>query len=205
MSSPDSTLSSTLDSHRPVPDELRTEQFALRPITAADAERDYAALMETREQLRLWEQSTWPADDFTVEANREDLVGLETRHREGRAFTYTVVDPDDTQALGCVYVFPITATFLTKARATPTGTLRWDDVDAVVYFWMRTSAMQMGLDGSLLAALRTWFREVGKTECTVFVTNEQFTQQLALIQSTELQLRFELVEPGKPGTYLVFG
>jgi len=196
---------SSLDSHRPVPDELRTEQFTLRPITAEDAERDYAALMETRELLRLWEQSTWPADDFTVEANRADLVGLETRHREGRAFTYTVVDPDDTEALGCVYVFPITANFLTKATVTPTGERRWADVDAVVYFWMRSTAMHAGLDAALLAALRNWFRELWKTERTVFVTNEQFTQQVELIQGTELQLEFELVEPDKPGTYLVFG
>jgi len=196
---------SSLDSHRPEPDELRTEQFVLRPITADDAERDYAALMETRELLRLWEQSTWPADDFTVEANREDLIGLETRHREGRAFTYTVVDPADTEALGCVYVFPITANFLAKATVTPTGERRWADVDAVVYFWMRSSAMQLGLDAALLAAVRSWFREVWKTERTVFVTNEQFTQQLGLLQSTDLQLEFELVEPDKPGRYLVFG
>jgi len=195
----------SLNSHRPVPDELRTAEFTLRPITAADAERDYAALMETREQLRLWEQSTWPADDFTVDANREDLVGLETRHREGRAFTYTVVDPADTEALGCVYVFPISAAFLTKATVTPTGDRHWDDVDAVVYFWMRTAAMQKGLDVSLLAALRTWFREVWTTESTVFVTNEQFTQQVGLIDETDLTLEFRLVEPGKPGTYLVYG
>jgi RimJ/RimL family protein N-acetyltransferase len=196
---------SNLDAHRPVPDELRTEQFTLRPITADDAERDHAALMETRQLLRLWEQSTWPADDFTVEANREDLAGLETRHREGRAFTYTVVDPADTEALGCVYVFPITANFLTKATVTPTGERRWADVDAVVYFWMRTSAMREGLDASLLDALRAWFREVWKTERTVFVTNEQFAQQVRLIEATDLELEFELVEPEKPGTYLVFG
>ena len=58
---------------------------------------------------------------------------------------------------------------------------------------------------ALLASLRNWFREVWKTERTVFVTTEQFTQQVALIQSTELHLEFELVEPDKPGTYLVFG
>jgi len=205
MSNPDSPPSSPLDSHRPVPDELHTEQFTLRPITAADAERDHAALMETRVQLHLWEQSTWPADDFTVEANREDLVDLEARHRGGRAFTYTVVDPADTEALGCVYVFPISADFLTKATVTPTGDRHWDDVDAVVYFWMRASATQQGLDASLLAALRTWFREVWKTERTVFVTNEQFTQQVGLLDETDLALEFELVEPDKPGRYLVYG
>jgi hypothetical protein len=196
---------SILESDRPVPTGLRTDEFVVRPITADDAERDYAALMETREHLRLWEQSTWPADDFTVEANREDLVGLERRHAEHRAFTYTVVDPDDTEALGCVYVFPTSATFLTKATVTPLDGDTWADVEAVVYFWARLSRMEQGMDGRLLAALRAWFRDEWKADPTVFVTNEQFTQQADLLRGTDLTLKFELVEPDKPGMYLVFG
>lgn len=99
------------DSTEPVLAELRTEEVFLRPIVANDAEVDYGAVMETREYLRLWQQSTWPEDDFTVEANRKDLVDLEQRHVEHRAFTYTVLDPDGTRSLGCVYVFPTSATF----------------------------------------------------------------------------------------------
>ncbi|HWU57775.1 MAG TPA: N-acetyltransferase, partial [Microbacteriaceae bacterium] len=87
------------DSNISVPAELRTDAFVLRPIVADDAELDFAALMETREYLRLWEQSSWPEDDFTVEANRADLVGLEERHAAHRAFTYTVLDPNGTQSL----------------------------------------------------------------------------------------------------------
>ena len=196
---------SILESDEPVPTGLRTDEFVLRPITADDAERAYAALMETRDDLRLWEQSTWPADDFTVEANRDDLVGLERRHAEHRAFTYTVVDPDDTQALGCVYVFPTSAAFLTKATVTPVGDDAWADVDAVVYFWARRSRMEQGMDERLLASLRPWFRDEWKTDATVYVTNQQFTQQAELLRGTDLRLKFELVEPGKPGTYLVFG
>jgi hypothetical protein len=196
---------SILESDEPVPVGLRTDEFVLRPITADDAERDYAALMETREQLRLWEQSSWPADDFTVDDNRQDLFGLEQRHAEHRAFTYTVVDPDDTEALGCVYVFPRSATFLTRATVTPVADARWADVDAVVYFWARRSRMDAGMDERLLTALRAWFRDEWKTEHTVFVTNEQFTQQAGLIARSGLTLQFHLVEPGKPGTYWVFG
>jgi len=196
---------SILESDQPVPAVLRTDEFVLRPITAGDAERDYAAVVESRDYLRLWEQSTWPADDFTVEENRDDLVGLEQRHAEHRAFTYTVVDPDDTQALGCVYVFPVSAKFLAEATVTPLGDDAWDDVDAVVYFWTRRSRMEQGMDERLLAALRTWFRDEWKTEKTVFVTNEQFTQQAESLRGSDLRLKFELVEPGKPGRYLVFG
>ncbi|HEU4849283.1 MAG TPA: hypothetical protein VFS93_02625 [Terrimesophilobacter sp.] len=81
------------DPNEPVPPGPRTDEFVLRPIVADDAELDHAAVMETREYLRLWEQSTWPEDDFTVEANRKDLVGLEQRHAAHRAFTYTVLEP----------------------------------------------------------------------------------------------------------------
>jgi hypothetical protein len=193
------------DPGEPVPDGLRTDEFVLRPITADDAERDYRAVMETRELLRLWEQSEWPADDFTVEANREDLAGLEQRHAEHRAFTYTVLDPDGAECLGCVYVFPTSAAFLARSEVTPVGGDDWSAVDAVVYFWARLSRMREGMDARLLAALRTWFATEWRLERTVYVTNEQFTQQVELIAGTDLVLRFELREPGKAGTYLVFG
>lgn len=193
------------DPNEPVPAELRTDEFVLRPIVADDAELDHAAVMETREDLRLWEQSTWPADDFTVEANREDLVGLERRHAEHRAFTYTVQDPESVECLGCVYIFPTTATFLARSAVTSLSGESWDDVDAVIYFWVRTSRMQTGMGERLLAALRTWFDEEWKLERTVYVVNEQFEHQVALVIRTDLKLRFEIVEPGKAGKYLAFG
>ncbi|MEJ7650948.1 MAG: hypothetical protein WKF57_18200 [Nakamurella sp.] len=193
------------DPNQPVPTGLRTDHFVLRPITADDAPNDYDAVMETREHLRLWEQSTWPADDFTVEANREDLAGLELRHTEHRAFTYTVLDPGTAECLGCVYVFPTSATFLTKCTVTPMGVEEWDDVDAVVYFWVRSSRMDLRMDAHLLAALRRWFADEWMLENTVYVTNEEFTQQVNLIDSTDLTLQFQFLEPGKPGTYLAYG
>lgn len=187
------------------PDGLVTGEFVLRPITADDAPADYAAVMETRHELRLWQQSSWPADDFTVEGNREDLAGMEQRHRERKAFSYSVVDPAGTECLGCVYLFPIDATFLAKSSVTPVGDAAWADVEAVAYFWARRLRMATGMDGRLLAALRTWLREAWRLDRVVFVTNEQFGQQADLLRGTDLALQFELREPGKAGTYLVFG
>jgi len=174
------------DSNFSVPAELRTDEFVLRPIVADDAELDFAALMETREYLRLWEQSSWPEDDFTVEANRADLVGLEERHAAHRAFTFTVLAPNGTQSLGCVYIFPTSATFLAKSAVTQARDDEWGNVDAVVYFWVRLSQMQKGLDARLLTALRAWFTDDWKLERVVYVTNEQFTQQVDLIERTDL-------------------
>lgn len=199
------------DPDEPVPAGLTTGGFVLRPIRADDAADDHAAVMETRELLRLWEQSEWPADDFTVEANRADLVGLQQRHAEHRAFTFTVRDPGGTACLGCVYLFPTTAAFLAKSTVTPVGDEAWEDfgawedVDAVAYFWVRLSQLPAGLDAALLDALRVWLRDDWGFERVAFVTNEQFEEQVGLLAATDLALRFELREPGKAGTYLVFG
>jgi hypothetical protein len=193
------------DATEPFPAELKTEEFALRPIVADDAEMDYAAVMETREPLRLWRQSTWPEDDFTVEANRKDLIDLEERHAAHRAFTYTVLDPDGTTCLGCVYVFPTSATFLAKSTVTPVGADAWSDVDAVIFFWVRLPQMDTRMDERLLSALRPWFNEKWQLDKTVYVTSEQFTQQVDLMNRTDLNLKFELLEPDKPRKRLVFG
>ncbi len=194
------------DVRRSIPAGLKTEEFFLRPILATDAARDFAAVMETRVDLRVWEQSSWPADDFTVEANRQDLADLEQRHVDRRAFTYTVLDPGGTECLGCVYIFPTTATFLAKASVTSVvEDARWAEVDAVVYFWVRESRIPSDLDARLLAAIEPWLAEDWALARTVFVTNERFERQVQLLERAGLQVNFELREPGKPAKYLVYG
>ncbi len=186
-------------------ESLTTDRFTLRPITTADAERDYVAVMESRDYLRTWEQTSWPEDDFTVDANREDLAKLERWHREGTAYTYTVLDPTGTECLGCVYLMPHDAAFLTRASITPVADGdRWDEVDAATYFWVRRSQLPHETDRVLLETLRTWLAEDWALGRRVFVTNEQFTQQVDLIESTDLRLRFHIDEPDKPGRYRAY-
>jgi hypothetical protein len=187
-----------------VPEGLTTDDFMLRPIVAADAEMDYAAVMESREYLRAWEQSTWPEDDFTVAANREDLEKAERRHANHEAFTYTVMDPAETECLGCVYLMPPDARMFARARITPVGSHRWDDYDAAVFFWVRKSRLAAEMDRVLLDALRTWLAQDWSLGGHLFVTNEQFAQQVELIEHTDLQLRFEIAEPDKPGRFLAY-
>src|ERR1044072_10006390 len=141
-------------STEPQPAELRTSEFFLRPIVAGDVELDYAAVMDTREQLRLGRQDTWPEDEFTVEENLVDLEDMEQRHRAGRAFNYTVLDPAGTECWGCVYVFHPTAKFLAQSTVLPIGDNDWADVDAVGFFWGRQQRMDGGMDVRLLAAVR---------------------------------------------------
>ena len=186
------------------PGGLETREFILRPILASDAELDYEAVMESRVFLRKWEQSAWPADDFTVEANRQDMVKLERRHVSGESFTYTVMNLEQTECLGCVYVVSPQASWFSDAHVTAVGTDRWSDCDAMIYFWIRKSRLPQGLDRSLLDALLIWFEQDWSFDAPVVMTNEQFDQQVAMIEGTGLRRRFEVKLPKDSGKYLAY-
>jgi hypothetical protein len=187
-----------------VPQGLTTPEFLLRPLMVGDVELDYAAVMESKVELRPWEQTGWPADDFTVADDLVDLEDLEQRFREKRSFTYTMMSPDETECLGCVYIMPPDARSFTSARITPVGDARWDDIGAAVYFWVRTSRLASGLDSRLLEALRDWIARDWRLGRHVFVTNEQCPQQVELLEGADLRRCFRIQAPNQAGAYLAF-
>jgi len=187
------------------PSELRTGEFVLRPIAEADAGADLEAVIESRDDLVGWEQSGWPADDFSVEDNRADLRLLAADHVAGRRFTYTMTDLAGERALGCVYVVPPTARFLAAAAVESLSDLAWSDVDAAVYFWVRSGLVVSGLEERLVDALRRWFARDWSLDHVVFVTTQDFTRQVELLSSLGLHQVVLVREPGKPTPYVAFG
>lgn len=187
-----------------IPEALRTDEFLLRPIRAADAELDYEAVMESKDFLRPWEQSGWPEDDFTVAANREDLAKLEQRHADGVSFTYTMMDPAETQSLGCVYIFPTTAPMYQRAEISALDGAQWSTFEAAVYLWVRTSRVADGLDERLLAALGEWLARDWHIANPLIVTNDEVMQQVTMIESSNRQLTFRLTFPNESATALAY-
>ena len=123
-----------------IPSGFETSEFRVRPITAADAEKDYEAVMESIDIIHTSLLSErWPTESFTLEENRRDLANKEIRFRRRTSFTYTVVSLDESQVLGCVYI--------NKGQRGP---------DAAVFMWVRSSAYELGLDPLLEAAVREW-------------------------------------------------
>lgn len=186
------------------PPGLATNEFVLRPIQEADAACDHEAVMETRDFLRDWEGTGWPEDGFTVAANREDLIRLRRRHQNAESFTYTVVDPAAERCLGCVYVFPTGAPLFAKADIKPRGQAQWSDFRAAVYFWVRKTSMDKGLDAQLLKALDTWFQRDWRLANCLWITNERVHQQIALLEGSGRMTRFELAYASKPSRELAF-
>ncbi len=190
------------DFHAPA--GLRTDEFLLRPIRAADAALDYEAVMASKEYLRPWEQTGWPADDFTVDANRADVVKLARWHAAGERFTYTVLDPTGTHCLGCVYIAPTGAPLFARKQIAAIDGARWSEYAVAVNFWVRTSRLADGLDHRLLDALGPWLAREWHIARHLIVTSEQVAQQVSLIESTNRRLRFRLTDPKQSGKSLAY-
>jgi hypothetical protein len=126
-----------------VPTLLETPRFRLRPLTTADVDNDYAAVMESAALLRAMFGRDWPSEGFMREENLSDLAEHQQEFERREAFAYTVVSPDEQTCLGCVYINP------------PRG----HPCDARVYMWVRQSAYDQGLDPVLFQAVKAWLDE----------------------------------------------
>ena len=117
-----------------VPARLEHERFRLRMLSVDDVVKDFDAICDRVD----WQGE--PRSPF-VETVRENLVDLGWHEKEfqiRRSFAYTMVAPDESQVLGCVYIDPS------------------DTHDARVWMWVRRSAWEDGLDPVLESAVRDW-------------------------------------------------
>ena len=133
--------------HFQLPLVLETDHFRLRRLRVEDAEQDYEALMSGREHLHsvFGPQTDWPAATMTVEQNREDLLWHQNEFEQRSSFAYTVMCLDESQCVGCVYIYP-----MTQAKSA---------FDAQVYLWVRQSALERNLDAILFATVKAWLAQ----------------------------------------------
>lgn len=80
----------------------------LRPIREADVDLDYPAVMGSR--ARLWslfgEAWGWPPETMTKDEDRADLARHEAEIEAHESFNYALLDAEETQLVGCVYLDP---------------------------------------------------------------------------------------------------
>jgi RimJ/RimL family protein N-acetyltransferase len=123
-----------------IPDSLETDRFRLRMLSLNDAEKDYEAVIESRELLHTMFGGPWPRPGFTFEENFADLERHQKEFLCRKAFAYTVLSLDETRVLGCVYIDPPETT----------------ESDAVVTMWVRQTEYYKGLDEILFNKVRNW-------------------------------------------------
>ena len=124
------------------PTVFETEHFRLRTLTVNDVVKDYDAVMSSIEHLRgvFGPNSTWPEDDLSLEQDLIDLGWHQKEFQIRSSFAYTVVAPDESRVLGCVYIFP-----------TDRGI--WD---AEITMWVRADVVKDGYDELLYKAVTDW-------------------------------------------------
>lgn len=175
----------------PVPELLQTDEFVVRPLRATDVELDYDAVVSSRAELWLRSGGEWPREGFTLEENLEDLVRHEREHLERVAFTYTVMKPDASECLGCVYLNPLDA-ILRRAGASAEQVAASGDYEVWTTFWVRQSRLDDNLDERLLAALIAWFKTEWAFRRVVFAARREQIRQLKLFSDAGLHLLYEL-------------
>jgi hypothetical protein len=117
-----------------VPPGLEHERFRLRMLTIDDVEQDFDAISSRVDH----EGTPRPMFVPTLAQNLVDLGWHQKEFELRRSFAYTVVAPDESEVLGCVYLYPS------------------ETHDARVRLWVRSSAWDAGLDPVLEAAVRAW-------------------------------------------------
>lgn len=123
-----------------VPSELSTANFTLRMLSIDDVEKDYEAVTSSAERLsRVWPDSGWPAG-LTLRQNLIDLGWHEKEFQNRSSFAYTVVAPDESQVLGCVYFYPTEKV----------------GYDTEVFLWVREGEVANDLDQALFEVVQQW-------------------------------------------------
>ncbi len=117
-------------------------RFRLRPIRQTDAQLDFEAVVSSAQRLRIQFDGSWPDDDFSIEENRNQLAIHEQQFVSRTAFVYTVLRPDESKVLGCVYICPNES----------------KDFDAIVTYWIRETETVGDFPRELASALKAWLR-----------------------------------------------
>jgi hypothetical protein len=170
-----------------------TEEFLLEPLRTSHVQLDYEAVMETRQRLRDWSLSEWPADDFTLQGNLDDLAEHQREHDEGVAFTYTILSLDRSTCLGCVYVRPLAPRFLPEHER---ATGERPDAAVRVAFWVRESRLADDLDRRVVRHLRAWFGEEWDLDRAVMYTSDREQRQQQILTEDGLRLAYRVPVSG---------
>lgn len=127
-----------------VPDTLENEHMRIRMLSVNDVVKDYDAVMTSVAHLQeMFPTSSWPSEDLTFEQDLIDLGWHQKEFQRRTSFAYTVVSPDESIVLGCLYINPTTR----------------GDYDADISMWVRASVVDLGLDSILFTMVKQWVAE----------------------------------------------
>jgi len=137
-----------------IPSRVQTDSFVIRPLEVTDAEADYNAVMESRDQIvnTFGPDHPWPPADLTLEQNRIDLAWHQKEHQRRDSFTFTVHDLDSDTEFGCLYIQPS----------------QLEAYDAAVYYWVSETARRYDIDEKITTCIREWIADDWPLENVIY-------------------------------------
>lgn len=127
-----------------IPAVIETEKIRLRMLTVNDVVKDYDAVMTSINHLQrtipFWPEHKWPTQALTFEQDLIDLGWHQKEFQRRSSFAYTVMNLDESQCLGCMYIYP-------ASNAT---------YDAEIVMWVRESELKNNLDEHLFTTVKNW-------------------------------------------------
>ena len=119
----------------------RTNRCLFRPLTVRDVDRDFDAVISSREYLIDYfkPETPWP-DGLTIEQNLIDLGWHEYEFQNRTSFAYTITALKDELTLGCCYIYPS----------------HLDGHEVSVSYWVRSTELDTGLAQHVGDTLKKW-------------------------------------------------
>jgi hypothetical protein len=191
-----------LSSSASVPSGLVHPAFAAVPLSIANVELDYAAYMASPAVIRVHSDGRWPVDGFTLEEDRSQAAAHHAEHQARRAFTFLLLDPSQSQSLGCVYLNPLRE-YLRRAGADRATIDAMPEASGMVTFWIRQDQQDTGLSYAVARAISGWLATDWPLEKSLFRVLPGERSSRRALEQLQLQ-RVELRLPAEARPYLWF-
>ncbi|MET0325315.1 MAG: N-acetyltransferase [Ilumatobacteraceae bacterium] len=124
------------------PTTLQQDRFRLEPLGPQHNEADHAAWTSSIAHIRStpgFPDGSWPPPEgMSLDRNLDDLRRHAADFVARTGFTFTVLDPDTGDVIGCVYLYPSPS----------------EDADVTAQTWVRDSHAE--LDVPLADAVAAW-------------------------------------------------
>jgi len=189
-----------LDDEALVPTGLLHERFVATPLTTATAARDYESYMASPDVIRAHSDGRWPTEDFTFSDDLALVARHEHDHKRRRAFTFVLLTPSGTEALGCLYLNPLRE-YLAHAEA-PRHLVDETPLDtAMVTFWLRQDQQETDLAEVVVEAVNDWLLDEWPLAAHVFRVLPGERSSCRALDRLGLQ-KSRLVLPGDERPYI---
>lgn len=141
----------------PVPEIYSTDLFVLRRQMLTDNIPDFQAVMSSRLELRVWSDSDWPQDEFTIDENAADLAMHIGEHERNEAYGFSIFDLTENTLLGSLYLSQV-ASIVENYQVDSITAAYLKHFDVCADYWLRQGVSEE-MRAAFLQTVQDWLSE----------------------------------------------